>query len=93
MGKALRLNLHPRVVTLVGILARNERTFTELHPRDKEILFQTIQSGFNPQDLIQPQELRIYEAQRELEQSEDRLEQIAAAARLKVYETRKNLGV
>ena len=93
MGKALRLNLHPRAVTLVGIIARGERSFTELHPRDKEILFQTIQNGFDPQDLIPEQELRIYEAQRQLEQSEGRLEEIAAAARLKIYETRENLRI
>lgn len=41
MGKALRLNVHPRAVTLAKILNRGERSFNELHPRDRMILLET----------------------------------------------------
>ena len=93
MTKAPRLNIHPRAIRLVRILARGEREFYELHPRDKEILFQTIQNGFSPDDIIPERDLRIYEARRELQHSENRLEQIKSATKVKIYETRKELGV
>lgn len=39
MGKALRLNVHPRALRLAEIIERGERSFDELHFRDKEILY------------------------------------------------------
>jgi len=39
MGKALRLNVHPRTITLAKILERGERSFNELHIRDRMILY------------------------------------------------------
>lgn len=39
MGQALRLNVHPRAIKLAKILERGERSFDELHIRDKMILY------------------------------------------------------
>jgi hypothetical protein len=39
MSKAVRLNVHPRVITLAKILDRGERSFNELHMRDRMLLY------------------------------------------------------
>jgi len=93
MTKAPRLNIHPRAVRLVRILSRGSREFYELHPRDKEILFQTVQNGFSTDDIIPERDLQIYEARRTMELSDSRIEKIKSAATVKLYETRKELGV
>jgi len=67
MGKALRINVHPRVVTLANILGRGERTFSELHPRDKELL---LQSDVRLDDMIPPAEITKYELEKKLKETD-----------------------
>lgn len=41
MTKALRLSLHPRALKVAKMIERGERTFDELHIRDKAVLYDT----------------------------------------------------
>ena len=39
MGKALRLSVHPRAIKVAAMIERGERSFDELHIRDKKVLY------------------------------------------------------
>lgn len=80
-GKALRLDLHPRVLQLAEILDRGDRTFEELHPRDKELLYQTT---LDTSGLVDEKEMRRYELERRAELSDSKLRQIVARGRLRL---------
>ena len=41
MGKALRLSCHPRAIKVAKMIERGERSFDELHIRDKMVLYDT----------------------------------------------------
>jgi len=41
MGKALRLSAHPRAIQVAKMIERGERSFDELHIRDKMVLYDT----------------------------------------------------
>ena len=41
MGKALRLSCHPQAIQVAKMIQRGERSFDELHIRDKMVLYDT----------------------------------------------------
>ena len=90
MTKSLRLNLHPRELTLAEILQRGERSFSELHPRDKEIIFQ---SDFNWDGLVSEDELMVYELQRKLDSTDSKKEAIMTQLKLKYSNAKRNLKI
>jgi len=81
MGKALRINVHPRAITLAGILERGEREFKDLHPRDKEILLRT---DANLDGLVDPEQLAKYQLRKEIEQTDSKTKTAALKAKMAV---------
>jgi len=79
MGKALRINVHPRVVTLAEILGRGERDFEELHPRDKELL---VQSDVELSDMVPPEQIARYELEKKIDSTDSRLKKAVLTTRL-----------
>ena len=90
MTKSLRLNLHPREVTLAKILDRGERSFSDLHPRDKEII---LQSDFNWDGLVPEDELMTYRLRRKLKNTDSAREALITQLRLKYSNAKRNLTI
>ena len=79
MSKSLRINVHPRVITLAKIIDRGERTFEELHPRDKELL---IQSDVTLSDMIPPEQIAKYELKKELDETDSKVRKAILTTKL-----------
>ena len=93
MGKALRIDVHPRAIQLAELIDSGFRDFDDLHPRDKEILFQTHNNGIDISSLVSQEELRVYELERKTQTADSTAEKIAATIGLRIHDTRKRLGV
>ena len=79
MGKALRINVHPRVITLGKMLERGERDFEELHPRDKELL---LRSDVNLDGLVDPQQVAKYQLKKEMDSTDSKIKTAVMKAKL-----------
>lgn len=90
MGKALRLNLHPRALTLAKILERGERTFDELHIRDKMILYDC---PYNLDGLVTTEELLRFKIEVAQHKEAPVRERIKRHAALKVHNGKQKLGI
>lgn len=82
-GKSLRINVHPRVITLGRILQRGNKEFSELHPRDKKLLLSSPVSlrGLVPEEELERERMKI-----QLEESNSIIETATIRGRLALKE-------
>ena len=88
MGKALRIDIqHPRAIALGKILNRGERSFNELHIRDRMILYDC---NLHLEGLVTTEEL--LEFKLELAQKRDAplRERLKHHAKLQAHNVRQN---
>lgn len=90
MGKALRLDVHPRAITLAKILERGERSFNELHMRDKMLLYD---SNYHLDGLVSTEEKLKFRVELAKEGKLPFEERVKAQAELVAYNGKQKLGI
>jgi|APHM01.1.fsa_nt_gi hypothetical protein len=90
MTKALRLNVHPRVITLGHILERGERSFNELHLRDRMLLHE---SSVSLDGLVTDKEMVQFRAEMADEGLLPLTESVEAKAKLIANNGKQRLGI
>jgi len=79
MTKALRIDVHPRVIKLAEMIDMGHREFSELHVRDKELL---VQSEVDITDLVPLEQLTRYKLKRELDSTDSKTKSAILRAKL-----------
>ena len=90
MAQALRLNVHPRAIQLAQIIERGERSFDELHIRDKMILYDC---PLDLDGLVTTEELLLFKVELAKRGELPLKERVRAHAQLVANNGKQKLGI